>query len=157
MADQPAPDPANAAIDLGRALTDPRSGGLRGRVLRAVLGWLPIALGLGWLIGELTGGGRFAATCDPSVTPLVAAGQGFALVGVLLLPEVAAIAAGAALVLLAAAIAASLILSATGAAADEGSRRAALSALLVVAWVTGLAIALVRRLRSGSRSAGPVS
>jgi hypothetical protein len=157
MPDRPAPDPANAAIDLGRALTDPRSGGLRGRVLRAVLGWLPIALGLGWLIGELTGCGRFAATCDPSVTPLVAAGQGFALVGLLLLPEVAAIAAGAALVLLAAAIAASLILSATGAAADEGSRRAALSALLVVAWVTGLAIAVVRRLRSGSRSAGPVS
>ena len=106
-------------------------------MLRAVLGWLPIALGLGWLIGELTGCGRFAATCDPSVAPLVAAGQGFALVGLLLLPEVAAIAAGAALVLLAAAIAASLILSATGAAADEASRRAALSALLVVAWVHG--------------------
>jgi curved DNA-binding protein CbpA len=156
-ASEPAPDPASAAMDLGRALTDPHSGGLRGRVLRAVLGWLPIALGLGWLIGELTGCGRFAATCDPSVTPLVAAGQAFALVGLLLLPEVAAIAAGAALVLLAAAIAASLILSATGAAADEGSRRAALSALLVVAWVTGLAIALVRRVRSGSRSARPVS
>lgn len=156
-AGEPAPDPASAAIDLGRALTDPHSGGLRGRVLRAVLGWLPIALGLGWLIGELSGCGRFAATCDPSVAPLVAAGQAFALVGLLLLPEVAAIAAGAALVLLAAAIAASLILSATGAAADEGSRRAALSALLVVAWVTGLAIALVRRVRSGSRSARPVS
>jgi hypothetical protein len=126
-------------------------------VLRAVLGWLPVALGLGWLIGELTGCGRFAATCDPSVAPLVAAGQGFALVGLLLLPEVAAVAAGAALVLLAAAIAASLILSATGAAADEGSRRAALSALLAVAWVTGVVIASVRRVRSGPRPAGPVS
>ena len=50
--DRPAPDPVRAAIDLGRALTDPAAGGLRGRALRAVLGWLPIALGLGWLIGR---------------------------------------------------------------------------------------------------------
>jgi hypothetical protein len=153
----PAPDPAKAAIDLVRALTDPRSGGLRGRVVRAILGWLPIALGLGWVAGELTGCGRFAATCDPSVTPLVAVGQAIVLVAMLVLLDEAAIAAGAAIVLVAAAVAASLILSATGAAADEGSRRAALGALLVVAWLTGLAIALVRRIRSGSRSAGPVS
>jgi len=155
--DDPAPDPTLAAIDLGRALTDPRSGGFRGRLVRAVLGWLPIAFGIGWLIGELTGCGRFAATCDPSVMPLTAAGQGIALVALLILPEVAAIAAGAALFLLAAAVGASLILSATGAAADEGSRRAALGALLLVAWLSGLAIAVVRRFRSGSRSSRPVS
>ena len=155
--DEPAPDPARAAVDLARALTDPVSGGLRGRVLRAVLGWLPIALGLGWLVGEVTGCGRFAATCDPSVAPLTAAGQGFVLVALLLLPEVAAIAAGAALVLLAAATAASLILSATGTAADEASRRAALGALLVIAWLSGLAMAVVRRMRSGPRTTGPVS
>ncbi len=112
---------------------------------------------MGWLVGELTGCGRFAATCDPSVTPLAAVGQLLVLAALLLLPEAAAIAAGAALVLAAAAGAASLILSATGAAADEGSRRAALGALLVFAWLTGLAIALVRRIRSGPRSAGPVS
>lgn len=152
-----APDPASAAVDLGRALTDPRSGGLRGRVVRAFLGWLPIALGLGWLVGELTGCGRFAATCDPSVTPLAAVGQVIVLAALLLLPEVAAMTAGAALVLLVAAVAASLVLSATGAAADEGSRRVALMALLVVAWLTGFAIAAVRRIRSGPRSAGPVS
>jgi hypothetical protein len=50
-----------------------------------------------------------------------------------------------------------LLLSATGSAADEGSRRAALAALLLVAWLSGLAIALVRRIRSGPRSARPVS
>jgi hypothetical protein len=155
--DEPAPDPARAAIDLGRALTDPRSGGLRGRAVRAVLGWLPIALGLGWLIGELTGCGRFAATCDPAVGPLTAAGQAIVLLGLFLVPEIAAIAAGAALVLLAAATAATLILSATGTAADEGSRRAALAALLVIAWLSGLAIAVVRRVRSGVRPARPVS
>jgi hypothetical protein len=155
--DEPAPDPTSAAIDLGRALTDPRSGGFRGRLVRAVLGWLPIAFGIGWLVGELTGCGRFAATCDPSVMPLTAAGQGIALLALLIVPEVAAMAAGAALFLLAAAVGASLILSATGAAADEGSRRAALGTLLFVAWLSGLAIAVVRRFRSGSRSSRPVS
>ena len=156
-ADEPAPDPARAAIDLARALTDPRSGGLRGRAVRAVLGWLPIALGLGWLVGELTGCGRFAATCDPSVTPLTAAGQAIVLAVLFLTPELAAIAAGASLVLLAAATAATLILSATGTAADEGSRRAALAALLMVAWLSGLGIAVVRRVRSGLRPPRPVS
>ncbi len=152
-----APDPTRAAVDLSRLLIEPGSGGLRGRIVRAVLGWLPIALGLGWLVGELTGCGRFAATCDPSVTPMVAVGQGIVLAALLLLPEIAALAAAAALVLLAAAVAAGFILSATGAAADEGSRGAALGALLVVAWLTGLAIAVVQRVRSGPRSAGPVS
>lgn len=155
--DEPAPDPARAAIDLGRALTDAMSGGLRGRAVRAVIGWLPLALGLGWFVGELTGCGRFAATCDPAVAPLTTAGQGIALAVLFLLPEVAAIAAGAALVLLAAATGASLILSATGTAADEESRRSALAALLIVAWLGGLAIALVRRVRSGPRPARPVS
>ncbi len=138
-------------------MTDPRSGGLRGRAVRAVLGWLPIALGIGWLVGELTGCGRFAATCDPSVAPLTYAGQAIVLAGLFLVPEIAAIAAGAALVLLAAATAATLILSATGTAADEGSRRAALGALLVVAWLSGLGIAIVRRVRFGGRPARPVS
>jgi DnaJ domain len=153
---EPAPDPARAAVDLGRALTDPRSGGLRGRVLRAVLGWIPIALGIGWLVGELTGCGRFAATCDPSVAPLTAVGQGIVLAGLLLVPEIAAITAGAAIVLLMAAIGATLILSATGAAADEASRRAALGALLLLAWSSGLVIAVVRRLR-GREASRPVS
>ena len=122
-----------------------------------MLGWLPIALGLGWLLGELSGCGRFAATCDPSVAPLTAATQVISLAALLLLPEVAAIAAGAALVLIAAALAASLILSATGTAADEASRRTALGALLLVGWLSGLAVAVIRRVRSGQRPAGPVS
>lgn len=37
-----APDPARAAADLARALTGPRSGGLRGRIVRAFVGWLRI-------------------------------------------------------------------------------------------------------------------
>jgi hypothetical protein len=133
---------------------------LRERVLRAVVGWLPIAFGLGWLVGELTGCGRFAATCDPAVAPLTAIGQGTILLALVFLPEIAAIAAGAALALLAAAVAASLTLSATGGAANEDSRQVALGAVLMVAWLSGLAIAVVRRLRrirSGPHAPGPVS
>ena len=125
--------------------------------MRAVLGWLPIALGLGWLLGELTGCGRFAATCDPVRRAAHGSWPGIVLAILVLLPEIAAIAAGAALFVLGAAIAASLVLSATGAAADEASRRTALGGLVLVAWLGGLATALVRRARSGSRSAGPVS
>lgn len=154
---EPALDIGRAVADLGRALTDPRAGGLRARIVRSFLGWFPIALGLGWLIGELSGCGRFAATCDPSVVPLTAIGQGTVLMVLLLLPEIGALAGGAALVVLAVAMAASLVLSATGAAADEGSRRTALGMLLLVAWLSGLAMAIVRRLRAGPRTAGPVS
>jgi len=129
-------------------------------VLRALVGWFPIAFGLGWLVGELTGCGRFAATCDPAVAPLTAIGQGTILVALLLLPEMAALAAGASVALLAAAVAASLTLSATGGAANEGSRQVALGAVLTVAWISGCAVAVMRRLRgsrSGPHPPGPVS
>jgi hypothetical protein len=153
----PVPDPAQALANLARFLADPRTSGLRGRVIRAVLGWLPIGLGIGWLLGELTGCGRFAATCDPSVNPLILLIQGAALVVLLLLPLAASLAASAALGLVVAAVVATLILSATGAAADEGSRHATLGLLLLVAWLAGLGIAIVRRVRSASSRAGPVS
>ena len=131
VTDDQVPDPVRALANLARALTDPRTGGLRGRAVRAVVGWLPIALGIGWLIGEVTGCGRFAATCDPSVDPLILLIQGAALVALLLAPLLASLAAGAAVGLLVAAVAATLVLSATGTAADEGSRRATLGLLLV--------------------------
>ena len=148
-------DLGGAMSQLAGTLTNPRAGGLRGRALRALLGWLPIALGIAWIVGEASGCGRFAATCDPSVGPLTTAGQGILLAVLFLVPEVAALAAGAALIVLAAAVAASLILSATGAAADEASRRAALGGLLVVAWASGLLIAIVRRLRMSPGTTGP--
>ena len=154
---EPAPDPARAAAELAQALTDPRFGGLRGRILRAFLGWLPIAFGLGWLFGELTGCGRFAATCDASVGPLVLVVQGAVLAALVLVPAMASFAATAALSLFVAAVAATLVLSATGTAADEGSRRATLGVLLLAAWIVGLVIAFVRRLRSASAGVGPVS
>jgi hypothetical protein len=155
--DEPAPDPGRALAILARALTDPRAGGPRGRVVRAFVGWLPVALGIGWALGEITGCGRFAATCDPSVGPLILLLQGAALVGLLVTPSLASLAAAAALGLLVAAVAATLVLSATGTAADDASRRATLGLLLVIAWLAGLAIAIAQRVGAASSRAGPVS
>jgi hypothetical protein len=75
--------------DIGRALTDPSFGGTRGRAIRAVLGWLPIAFGVSWLVGEITGCGRFAATCNVAVDPIVMALEAVVLIVLLLLPTVA--------------------------------------------------------------------
>ena len=155
--DPPPPDLGRAAADIARALTDDRFGGMRGRFFRAVLGWLPIALGLGWVVGELTGCGRFAASCDGAVEPFLMLLQVALLGALLLVPTAASVATTAALALLAAAVVAALILSATGGAADGDSRRAALGAVLLVAWLVGLAIAIARRLRALPRRTSPVS
>jgi hypothetical protein len=153
----PPPDLGRAASDIGRALTDEYLGGIRGRAARAVVGWLPIAFGLGWLFGEITGCGRFAATCDGAAEPMLLALQ-VGVLGVLLaVPALASAATMAALALLGAATVAALILSATGAAADGESRRATLGAVLLVAWLVGLAVAVMRRLRTLSNPGRPVS
>ena len=153
----PPPDLGRAAADITRALTDERYGGIRGRVARAVVGWLPIALGVGWVLGELTGCGRFAATCDGATEPLVLLLQIGVLALLLVVPVLASLATTAALSLLVAAVVAALIVSATGSAADGESRRAALGAVLFVAWLVGLAIAVMRRIRTLPSPTRPVS
>ena len=75
----------------------------------------------------------------------------------LVVPVVASIATMATLALFGAAIVAALILSATGSAADGDSRRVALGAVLLVAWFVGLAIGVMRRLRTLSSPTRPVS
>jgi hypothetical protein len=143
--------------DIGQALTDDGFGGLRGRVARAVIGWLPIAFGIGWLAGEMTGCGRFAATCDSTADPFVVLLQVAVLAVLLLLPTLASVAAMGSIALLSAAVVAALILSATGGAADGDSRRSALGAVLLLAWLAGIGIAVFRRVRALSPPATPVS
>ena len=136
------------------------SAAVRGRVARAIIGWLPIAFGIGWLVGEMTGCGRFAATCDGVRRPVRAAPPGrpssrccCSCRSLASMTAMAALAAARG-----AAVAAALILSATGDAADGDSRRAALGAVLLVAWLVGLAIAVVRRRpRAARRRPRPVS
>ena len=154
----PPPDLGRAAADITRALTDDRFGGSRGRLARALIGWLPIALGLSWMVGEMTGCGRFAATCDDGVAgPMLFFLQILAFGFLLVIPAAASIATMAALSLLAAAVVASLVLSATGGAADGDSRRAVLGLILLLAWLTGLVVALARRARMLRSGASPVS
>jgi hypothetical protein len=138
-------------------MTDDRYGGARGRVARAIIGWLPIAFGLGWLFGEITGCGRFAATCDGAADPFVLLLQVGLLALLLLIPALASLATVAAMTLLGAAVAATLVLSATGTATDDGSRRITLGAVLLVAWLVGLGIGVGRRLRDLPVPTRPVS
>ena len=138
-------------------LTDERAGGMTGRLVRAIVGWLPIAIAIGWFVGELTGCGRFAATCDGSAEPFVLGLQVLALAVLLLVPALALVAAMAALIMFAAAILGALTLSSTGEAADLEARAATLGVILAVAWFAGFAIALVRRARAAPPPTSPVS
>ena len=153
----PPPDLGRAASDITRAMTDERLGGWRGRVIRAIVGWIPIALGLGWLIGEVTGCGRFAATCEGATGPLLLFVQLVVLGVLLLVPVLASIATMASLTVLAVSVLASLILSSTGAAADEAARQTTLGVVLVAAWIAGVTIPVARRLRELRSPASPVS
>jgi len=141
---------------LRRALTsgDPPSFGWR--VARAVIGWLPIGLAIGWASGELTGCGRFSATCDPGTAPAVWVVQLTVFALLLALPVVAGWSVVAAFACLAVAIPATLLVVAmTGAAAGSGS--AFLGVTLVAAWLLGVVGAIVMKGRIASGPTGPVS
>jgi hypothetical protein len=109
------------------------------------------------VVGEVTGCGRFAASCDGAVDPFLTLLQVGLLGALLLFPWVASVATTATISLLAAASVAALILSATGGAADGDSRRVALGAVLLIAWLAGLAIAIARRVRMLPSRSSPVS
>lgn len=162
----PSPEhpPAIAAWDPTRFL-EPASGGIVGRVARGVLGWAPIALGIGWLAGEITGCARFAASCDASSAPIAWFAQIAALALLLIVPRLAVAATIATVATLAAAVPGALIVTSMGAAADVGSARTALGTLLVIGWSVGIAVGLGRELRRlrvlaatpSDRGSGPVS
>jgi hypothetical protein len=138
-------------------MTDDHFGGLRGRVARAVIGWLPIAFGIGWAFGEITGCGRFAASCDGTADPFVLLLQAAVLALFLLVPAIASLATVAAMALLGAAVVATFILSATGTAGDPDARREVLGAVLLVSWLAGFGFAVIRRLRDLPTHGPPVS
>jgi hypothetical protein len=136
-------------------LDDDRPGAI-GRIGRAIVGWAPIALGIGWVGGEISGCGRFAAGCDDAVVMSAWLVQIAALVALIVVGRLARIASLATLATLAAAIPAALLLSATGSPDDAAAGRLALSGLLVIAWVVGLVFGVVREVRgNGLRHRGP--
>ena len=120
---------------------------------RAVAGWIPVALGIGWLTGEISGCARFAADCDPAVGPVTWLVQVVALAVLLLVPRLAVIAAVAAVGTLAAAVPGALVLASTGAGAGAGGSSTSptgamvLGVLLVIGWLVGLAAGVWRAWR----------
>jgi curved DNA-binding protein CbpA len=137
-------------------LDDERPGAM-GRIARAIVGWAPIALGIGWVSGEVSGCGRFAAGCDDAAVMSAWLIQVAVLVALLVLGRLARIASVATLATLAAAIPAALLLSATGSPDDAAAGRVALRGLLVIAWVVGLAFGTARELRGIGLGGRPVS
>jgi hypothetical protein len=124
------------------------------RIGRAVVGWAPIALGGGWLAGEISGCGRFAATCSPTVAPLTWIGQLGLLLLLILLPRLARVGTIATIAILGTVFPASLLLFATADPAGAEWGRSILGGLIILAWAVGLAFGIVREARRAGR---PVS
>jgi hypothetical protein len=131
-------------------LDDDRPSGVA-RIGRAVIGWAPIALGVGWLAGELSGCGRFAATCPPAIAPLTWIVQLSVLLLLILLPRLARITSVAAIAILGTVFPASLLLFATGDPEGMAAGRSILGGLMILAWVVGLSYGSVREVRRGTR------
>ncbi len=147
---------ADAALAALRAWVIDGRPGLVGRLGRAVFGWAPVALGISWIGGEISGCGRFAAACDPGVAPISWFAQLLALLLLLAVPQLARIAAIATMATIAAAVSGALLLSASSGPDAAAASRAALAGLIVIAWGVGLVVAVVREVRM-QRPAGPVS
>ena len=124
------------------------------RIGRAVIGWAPIALGAGWFAGEVTGCGRFAATCPPAVAPLTWVAQLGLLLLLILLPRLARVATIGTIAILGTVFPASLLLFATGDPESMATGRSILGGLMILAWVAGLGYGVAREVR---RRASPVS
>jgi hypothetical protein len=141
-----------AVESLRRWLDDDRPS-LPARVGRAFAAWTPFALAIGWGMGELSGCGRFVATCDPRVAPLSWAIQLGALALLILLPRIARIGTLATIGALAPVFLASVLLFAAD-PAESGTARSILAGLMAIGWVIGLVLGVAREVGRGAR---PVS
>jgi hypothetical protein len=157
LADDPeATISTEAIVGSVRAWLDDRAPGIGARIGRAVIAWAPIALGIGWFAGEISGCSRFSAGCSPAVAPLSWAIQLAVLVVLILAAPLARVAARATIVTLAAVIPASVLLLATFDPESMNAGRITLGGLMVIAWVAGIAYGISREVR-GPRFDRPVS
>jgi DnaJ domain len=146
-----AQDSVAMATAAGWAWLDDDRPGRPARVARAIIGWIPVALAIGWLGGELTGCARFAADCDPSSSVATWLLQAVALAVLVLLPVIAAPAAIGAIAAIIVAVPAALILAAPGSEAPTTVATTALGILIAIAWVVGLGIGVGRTVRRTSK------
>jgi hypothetical protein len=128
--------------------------GFAGRFALALVAWPPIGLVISAISGEVTGCGRFAASC----VDLFGIGTWLiqlTVIAVLLaLPWLAAISAFGTLTALAASVPTAVFLSATGGSRQPAASAAVLGGVLAIAYLGGVVFAVLRRLRSADR--GPV-
>ncbi len=139
-------DPFEAAAHAAMSLAGtPR--GFMARVGLALIGWPAIGLALTTITGELTGCGRFAASCvDPFGVGTWLA-QLVIIAILLVLPSVAALSAVGSVVALAASVPTAVILSASGGSREPAVSATILGVVLVLAYAAGVVVALVRRRR----------
>jgi curved DNA-binding protein CbpA len=139
-------DPFEAAAHAAMSLAGtPR--GFMARVVLALIGWPAIGLALTTITGELTGCGRFAASCvDPFGVGTWLA-QLVIIAILLFLPSVAALSAVGSLVALAASVPTAVILSASGGSREPAVSATILGVVLALAYAAGVVVALVRRRR----------
>jgi hypothetical protein len=142
------PPPAEPALPADPLAALPLPGGAGRRVAVALLGWPPLGVAIAWLLGELSGCGRFSAGCVETFAVGTWIAQFAVLGALLLLPALAAASAVGTVALLAAAIPASILLSAVGGAREPGAAAGALAIVLAIAWLAGVAFAVGRRSRT---------
>jgi hypothetical protein len=136
-----------AILDGIRHWLDDRDPGMGARIGRAVIGWAPIALGIGWVAGEITGCGQFSADCHPAVAPVSWGLQLATLVLLIAFTRLARIATVATIATLAAIFPASALLLATFDPESMAAGRTVLGGLMGTAWVAGVAYGAAREFR----------
>ena len=120
--------------------------GFGGRLLLAFLGWFPIATLIGGVAGEISGCGRFTASCvDPNGLWVIVPNL-VILTLLVALPQVAAISAAGAIGTFAVSVPTAVILSAAGGAHEPAAASAIITAAAIVGYVAGAAFATGRRL-----------
>jgi curved DNA-binding protein CbpA len=119
---------------------------LPGRLLLTVLGWAPIGAVIAWLSGELSGCGRFTASCiDPEGSWLLFP-HVVVIVVLAAMPWLAAISAAGTVGLLVAAVPAAFVLSAGGGARQPEASGAVLIVVGAAGYAGGVVLATARRL-----------
>lgn len=115
-----------------------------GRVVLALVGWVPIGIVLAVVLGESTGCIRYAAECQGPFGAATLIGQGSVVALLLLLPRLAAVATLGTIGMLAAAIPAAAVLSISGGAGDPAGATPTFVAVLALAWMVGIGVGLAR-------------
>jgi hypothetical protein len=154
IGDDPADVSTDAIMALIRGWLDDDHPTSAARIGRAVIGWAPLALGAGWLAGEVSGCGRFAATCPPAIAPATWVVQLGLLLLLILFPRIARVGTIGTIAILGTVFPASILLFATGDPHGMEFGRSILGGLIILAWVAGLGYGVVREVR---REVRPVS